>query len=134
MILLCDEDIGVGVPTALQLVGYETISMAKQGWLGIPDERWLEQAGRNGWLALSCNKKMLSVPAERETLIREKVGIIFLTSGQEYSARVLRLLLVKWSWLENIDRTAPRPFAWFLSPAGRTSQSYRGLKLQSSGL
>lgn len=122
MILLCDEDVGIKVPKALKLVGIKNVkSMADSGFgLGKDDVEWLTNVGKRGWLAFSCNKKMLDVPQERDTIIAEKVGIVFLTSGQEYLQQVLRLLLNKWKWLEHIDQTTPRPFAYFLYPYGRT--------------
>ncbi len=120
MILLCDEDVGTKVPAALTLVGYETVSMAQRGWISRPDEEWLALAGQRGWLVFSCNKRMLDVPHERATIIREKVGIVFLTSGEEHLPRTLRLLLGKWSWLELVNDTVPRPFGYYLYPRGRT--------------
>ena len=122
MILLCDEDVGTKIPKALKLVGVKNVkSMADSGFgLGKDDVEWLRDVGKRGWLAFSCNKKMLDVPRERDTIIAEKVGIVFLTSGQEYLQQVLRLLLNKWKWLEHIDQTTPRPFAYFLYPYGRT--------------
>jgi len=120
LILLCDENIGVKVPQALQLVGLSAISLAQKAWLGQPDVVWLTHVGRNGWLAFSCDRKMLNVPEERATIIRERVGIVFLTSSEENLPNTLRLLLVKWRWLENIDRTVARPFAFWLYPYGRT--------------
>ncbi len=77
----------------------------------------------------SCNKRMLRVPTERQTIIKEKVGIVFLTTGEERPARVLLTLLRKWDALELLDATEPRPFAKFLSPIGRFSDSYRGVRL-----
>ena len=122
MILLCDEDIGIKVPKALKLVGVKNIkSMADTSFgLGKYDVEWLRGLGKRGWLAFSCNKKMLDVPEEQDTIIAEKVGIVFLTSGNEYLQQVLRLLLNKWEWLEYIDETTPRPFAYYLYPYGRT--------------
>lgn len=119
MILFCDEDIGSRVPKALQLVGLNVIPSVQQGWLGKKDRVWLPEVGRNGWLAFSCNKRMLRVPEERDIIIREKVGIVFLTSGEERLPNTLRLLLNKWSWLEHIDQAVPRPFAFFLYPNGQ---------------
>lgn len=119
MILFCDEDIGTKVPDALRLVGYETFSMKQKGWLSQDDTDWLTKAGQSGWLAFSSNKRMLKVVQERKTIIREKVGIVFLTSGEEHLPKVLRLLLTKWPWLELINDTEPRPFAFFLYPNGR---------------
>lgn len=119
MILFCDEDIGRKVPQALQLVGLNVRPSVQQGWLGKADTDWLTEVGKNGWLAFSCNKKMLRVPNERDTIVREKVGIVFLTSGEERLPNTLRLLLNKWLWLEHIDQTLPRPFAFFLYPNGQ---------------
>jgi len=129
VILLCDEDIGTGVPKALTLVGRDARSLVELGWGGKPDVYWLAEAGRLGWLVFSSNKKMLRVPSERAVIQKERVGIVFLTNGEEHLATQLWLLLVKWPWLEDIDCLLPRPFAKFLSPNGRVSDSYRNLKL-----
>ncbi len=102
------------------MVGLEAFYSADRQWLGKSDIEWLSEVGRNGWLALSCNKRMLMVPAERQVIVAEKVGIVFLTSGQERLPDTLRLLLDKWPWLETIDRSVQRPFAYYLYPSGRT--------------
>ena len=129
MIILCDEDVGIGVPQALTLVGCEAKSIHGLHWDGWADTKWLAQAGRNRWLVFSCNKKILKVPNERKTIIREKVGVIFLTNGSEYARKVLRLLLTKWDTLELLWNTTKRPFVYFLSPNGRLSEKYRDYKL-----
>ena len=129
MILLCDEDVGTGIPRALKLVGCETRYLYRLGLAGKPDPVWLAKAGQNGWLVFSYNKKILKVPNERETIIREKVGIIFLTNGTEYNRKVLRLLLTKWDIFELLWSTVERPFARFLSPNGRLSDKYKDYQL-----
>jgi hypothetical protein len=127
--LLCDEDIGTGVPTALNPVGYRANSLVRLRWGGRPDVEWLAWAGQRGLLVLSCNKKMLLVPDERDTIIRENVGIVFLNNGEEHPARVLKLLLNKWNDLELLDQSEPRPFAKFLSMNGRLTDQYRYFRL-----
>jgi hypothetical protein len=123
VILVCDEDVGTRVPNALKLVGLNVLSFRETGLpLSTPDVQWLTEAGRRGWLVFSCNKRMLDVPVERDTIIRERVGIVFLTSGQERLPNTLRLILAKWEWLELIDQTVPRPFAHYLYPNGRTTR------------
>ena len=62
MILLCDEDVGTGVPKALTLVDCKAKSIHGLHWDAWPDVDWLTQVGRKGWLAFSCNKKILKVP------------------------------------------------------------------------
>ena len=78
MILHCDEDVGTGIPKALNLVGYETRYLRKLGLAGKPDTIWLTKAGQNGWLVLSYNKKMLKVPNELLSII---VRDVWLTKG-----------------------------------------------------
>jgi len=86
---------------------------------------WLAFAGQHQWLVFSYNKKMLLVPNERDTIIREKVGIVFLTTGKILPPKSLKLLLGKWDVLELLDVTQPRPFARFLSPRGHLASSYK---------
>lgn len=129
MILLCDEDVGTGVPKALTAVGYDARSIVGMSWGGRPDEFWLTQAGRNEWLVFSCNKRMLKVTAERNTIIRERVGIIFLTSGEEHPRTVLLRLLQKWPDLELLWNTTPRPFARFLFGNNQLSDKFRDFRL-----
>ena len=132
MILLCDENIGTRVPRALTLVGCEARSLVELGWGGWPDVKWLTQAGQKEWLVFSCNKKILKVPSEREIIIHEKVGIIFLTIGSEYIRNVLKLLLRKWDTLELLWDSVDRPFARFLSPNGRLTDRYKDYQLSPS--
>ncbi len=129
MILLCDEDIGRGVPHALSDVGYRTISVSQRGWIGRPDVELLATAGQNGWLVLSANKKMLQVPYERDAIVNNDVGVIFLTNGEERIVKVLQLLLRKWDNLDLLDQTEPRPFVRFLNMRGQLLSQYRNLRL-----
>ena len=72
---------------------------------------------------------MLKVAAERETIIRERVGIVFLTSGEEQPARVLLRLLQKWPDLELLWETTERPFARFLFANNKLSEEFRDFHL-----
>ena len=78
---------------------------------------------------LSCNKRMLKVTAERNTIIRESVGIVYLTSGEEQPSKVLLRLLQKWPDLELLWDTTPRPFARFLSANNRLLDKFRDYHL-----
>lgn len=123
--LLCDDDLGLGIPKALRAVGLKATSLYRLGLSGRPDTEWLARAGRLQLMVFSCNKKILKVPVERDTLIREKVGIVFLTNGQEYAHKTLRLVLTKWETLNLLWDTTDRPFARFLTSNGRLTDSYR---------
>jgi hypothetical protein len=48
---------------------------------------------------------------------------VFLTTGRIRSIDLLKLVLRKLDWLERADLTE-RPFAYLLSPAGRTTRVF----------
>jgi hypothetical protein len=120
--LLFDEDVGKGIPEALRHVGIrdvEYIGRAPRLPKGTPDETWLPFAGQNGYLVFSFNTGILYAEGQRSLLISERVGAVFLTTGRARSVDVLRLILNEWSWLETIDVSTPRPFAYLLTLSGR---------------
>ena len=124
MRLLCDEDVGTAVPGALSSVGCDATSMQSLGWRGRPDAEWLPDAAAEGYLVFSRNKRMLLIPDERDAIVENGLGIVFLTSGRETPRNMLLLLLKRWDWLEEIDRL-PKPFVYFLSPSNRATTSHR---------
>ena len=124
MILLCDEMLGKAIPESLRSIGYPVTRLFRVRLDGKPDTEWLTIAGRRGWLVISKNKRMLLVEDEKNTIIREKVGIIYLTQDIQDQPRLLRLLLNKWAWISQQDGRT-RPFASFIHPNGRTSEVYR---------
>lgn len=124
MILLCDEDVGAGIPHAPRDVGLDARGLYHIGLGGIADVEWLAIAGERGWLVFSHNKKMLAVPHEKKAIIDFNVGIVFLTTGEENTVNQLRMLLNRWSSLETLDATVPRPFARFIRPNGPMTESY----------
>lgn len=121
MKLFFDEDVGKGIPVALRSVGIrdvEFIGRDPRLGKGIPDEIWLPFAGQHGYLAFSFNTGILYDEAQRNLLISERVGAVFLTTGRARSIDVLRLILNEWDWLETIDVNTPRPFAYLLTLSG----------------
>jgi len=133
LILLCDENLGK-IPQALALVGYNTRYFKDLGWSGKKDIEWLPWVGQNQWLLVSCNKKMLKVPSETRAIVENKVGVVFLTTGEEYPAKVLRLLLTKWHDLELLWQNTERPFVRFLRPNGVITTKYKKLQLPQGTL
>jgi len=129
LVLVFDEDCGTGIPKALWLVGYDTHNFVELGWSGKKDVEWLPWVGQNGWLLFSYNKKQLEVPTEWNAIVENKVGVVYLTSGEEFASKVLLLLLKKWETLEALSDEIERPFVRFLHPNGHITNKYRGLQL-----
>jgi hypothetical protein len=115
-----DENLGTKIPQALKLLGLRAIPGASKRYgSGQIDIDYLKRAGQKGWLAVSANKRMLAVPDEKDTIVGEKVGIVFITEGQMKRPDLMLLLLRKWAWLEEIDTNELRPFAYYLYPYGK---------------
>jgi hypothetical protein len=128
LILLCDENLGK-IPQALALVGYDTRDFLTLGWSGKKDIEWLPWVGHSQWLLLSCNKKQLIVPSECNAILQNNVGVVYLTTGEEFPAKVLLLLLKKWDALELLWDTTEKPFVRFLHPNGMLTIKYRNFQL-----
>ena len=134
MKLFFDEDLGKGIPEALrgtralQSPGTpEPITYVRRAFHyvfdrgeAVPDEMWIPWAGERGYLVFSCNKAILESDAQRTLLQKHKLGAIFFTTGQAPSFTLLRLILRKWEWLEQIDQAVTRPFAYHMPPSGRS--------------
>jgi hypothetical protein len=119
--LFFDEDVGKGIPEALRLVGIrdvEYIGRDPRLGKGTSDETWLPFVGQQGHLVFSFNTGILYAEAQRSLLISQRVGAVFLTTGRARSVDVLRLILNEWGWLETIDVSTPRPFAYLLTLSG----------------
>ena len=132
MKLVFDENVGKGVPAALRGVGVPTVaypgrypSRNPRIARGTADEVWIPAVGRDGYLVFSCDTGILEAEAQRTLLVRHLVGAVFLTTGQEKSFEVLRLVLRKWDWLQSIDRYEARPFAFLVTMSGRVRKDGR---------
>lgn len=126
MKLFFDEDTGTGVAKALIAVGvrgveYVSIGLHRPIKKGASDEEWMIFVGEHGHLVLSCNASMLDAEAQRQMLIEQRIGIVFLP-GRATAHQLLTLVLRRWDWLNRIDESEPRPFAFRLSLTGRARQ------------
>ena len=127
MKLLCDEDVGTGIPTALHAVDLPGQSLRRLGMGGAPDVEWLEFAGREGWLVFSYNWRMIREPEELAAIRGHNVGVV-IGVPQMRPRDALLLLLRQWDALERLDQ-APRPFVRYLGPRGGLRSAYRSLPL-----
>lgn len=124
MKLFCDENVGTKVPSALQHIGVPCDAILRPNRsgpirFGMSDLEWLPIAGTEGYLVVTHDLHMLEVPAEREALVAAGLGVVFIDAGIADRWRVLRLLLDHWEWLERVDSTESRPFAFRLPFRGR---------------
>lgn len=136
MRLYFDEDVGKGIPNALRGVGVgDVVYPGKYNRgrgktqlrveRGFKDWQWIPVVGIDGYLAISYNHHMLDVDIERQLLIQNMDGMVYIMCGREISLNVLRLILQKWEWLEALYETEPRPFAYKLRMSGHARRDPR---------
>jgi hypothetical protein len=123
--LFFDESIGTKVPDALDFIrapGVDGIARPKRGGdiqQGAADPDWLQWVGQHGYLGLSEDTAILQSAALVDLIRLSKCGLVLLKTGQAPRWEVLRLLLIRWEWLQAVDRDVPRPFAFVLGRNGR---------------
>ena len=126
MKLFFDENCGKRFPEAMRqvcpsrgisvdYVGRAKKARKKAQRLGANDEEWITHVGQSGSLGISCDKKMLENAEERSVILREKAGIVFITTGSEDSVKLALLILKELGWLQKINEEVTRPFAFTLN-------------------
>lgn len=131
MILFCDENISPLVAQALNARGFGARSFRDMGWLGVADVDWLTYVGQEtDVLVFTCDIGMVRNRGERSAIVHNRVGIVFFTSSEEPADKIIDVLTSNWERLEEIHTTAPRPFAWFLTPDGQMMEEHNGQRLR----
>lgn len=78
-----------------------------------PDERWLREAGRRGWLVISRDKHIRSRRGEVRAIREASVGCFILTqSGNMTSAQCIELVTKALDRMEELFRCTERPFIY----------------------
>lgn len=129
MKLFFDENFGSTLPDALRRVRApaDAFERPRRGGPidpGAPDFAWLAWVGQNGFLGLSEDLNILASETERTLAQAARTGLVFFRTGQSPRWQALRLILKKWDWLELVDRSIERPFAFIVSASGRHRRVY----------
>ena len=130
MILICDENISPRVTNALRQRGYDARSFRDLEWRGRADLSWLPTAAQiSDSLVLSHDRSMLNRLPEKQAIIDNGIGIVFLTNGQQPQENLIPLIADSWELLEQLHHNTPRPFVRFLTTDGNLIRRLHGLGL-----
>ena len=92
-----DRSLGRSIATGLRDAGLTVHTMAdvygEDEAQRLPDEAWLRDAGRNGWVILTKDDAIRRRPAERDALIAASARVFCLTSAQLRGAEQLSRFL-----------------------------------------
>jgi PIN domain-containing protein len=126
--IFIDEDTGTSVARALHALNIATVDWVSKDRTvkkGTKDEDWIPYVGRGQYLLLSCNIGILDSDTQRQLFIREKVGAVFITSGEITKLQLMQFIMRRWDWLVALHETQPRPFAFLTPISGRPRRDRR---------
>lgn len=111
------------VPDALRAAGATVEVYVDNFRRGIPDETWLAEVGRRGWLVLTKDLQIRYRSVEIAALLGGRVGAFAKNlSGAENAAILVRAL----RHMERFANGNPRPFIASVSRSGRVKLVARG--------
>ena len=77
-------------------------------------------------LILTRDRSMLDNSNEKQAIIDNNLGVVFLTAGQQSVEDLIRLVVNSWDQLEHLHDTTPRPFVRFLTTTGNLRERLHG--------
>jgi predicted nuclease of predicted toxin-antitoxin system len=87
--------------------------------LDTKDPVWLREAGRQGWLVITHDKKIRTRPGERRAIIESSAGCFILAYKQDLKKiEVAELVLSVLEDMEQIFDRTERPFIYTVSKSG----------------
>lgn len=84
----------------------------------VPDDVWLPEVGRQGWIVLTHDKKFNSNASERAAVVQHEVGVFVLWGADATLWERVRFLAKVWDKLLDKAAHERRPFIWSFSRSG----------------
>jgi hypothetical protein len=119
-----DRDLGKRLGYALRQLGVDVeLHIERYPGIGdIPDEQWIEEVTKAGYLILSHDARIRRRPIERGAF--ERVGaraFVFATRRPTPFAH-MKALMLAWDRIEGIVVAVPAPFMFGVAADGRLNQ------------
>lgn len=121
MILFLDRSMGKGIGRALKcLKGFPaTIQLHDDHFAqDTPDDVWLAEVGRRGWIAMGQDYRYHRKDPERAAIRTHRVGVFYLWGANASQWEQLRVLAKAWDRIEATSRE-PAPFIYRILKDGR---------------
>ncbi len=85
-----------------------------------PDEVWLEEAGRQGWLVITHDAKIRTRPGERRAIMEHGAGCFILTYKQDLTRTdIFDLVFSLLEEMEVLFSRTRRPFIYSVNKSGQ---------------
>lgn len=79
-----DRDLGRQFPAILKSGGLTVERHADHFAHDTPDETWLEQVGKRGWIALTHDRRIRYKPNERDAVMRHGVALLVIVGAAPF--------------------------------------------------
>lgn len=120
VVLFVDECLGAtDVPGTLKAAGIRCEHLRAHFAEGTPDESWLLEVGRRGWVVLTKDRRIRHRQAEFQALLAANVAAFVLTSGNMTGAAMGRAFVLAYPRILKLLRDYERPFVVAVDAAGR---------------
>ena len=85
----------------------------------VPDEVWLEEAGKRGWLVITHDAKFRTHPGERRAIMEHSAGCFILTYKQDLTKTdIFDLVVSVLETMEALFSRTTRPFIYSVNKNG----------------
>ncbi len=85
-----------------------------------PDEVWLEEAGRQGWLVITHDAKIRTRPGERRAIMEHGAGCFILTHKQDLTRTdIFDLVFCSLEEMEALFSRTRRPLIYSVNKSGQ---------------
>lgn len=76
LVFFTDRDLGKQFPSILEAAGFSVERHDTHFGPTTPDEEWLRAAGRNGWIAITHDKRIRHKPNELQAVLENRVALL----------------------------------------------------------
>ncbi|HEY1362193.1 MAG TPA: hypothetical protein VGF60_08105 [Xanthobacteraceae bacterium] len=108
-IYFTDRDLGRAFAEILRSGGLRVERHAQHFAADTPDEVWLEEVGKRGWIALTHDRRIRYKPNERDAVMRHGVALLVIIGAAPFPD-LARAFLTTLPRIENLLRRTKPPF------------------------
>jgi len=117
--LFLDENFGTTtVADTLRKAEIKVEVLADHFTPGTPDETWLPQVGKRGWVVVTKDKRIRHRQVEREALLGAGVTSFVLSSGEIDAKAMAAILIATYPRMRKLVRDYEPPFIATVYPTG----------------
>lgn len=118
--IFVDRSIPKAVAEALKQVRDDVVWLEDRFPHDTKEVVWLREAGAQGWLVVSRDKKIRTRPGERREIIANRVGCFILSQHQNFTRwGYLKLLAATLEEMERLFAETERPFIYTVDSTGK---------------